>query len=438
MRCLCVAGMTALLLVDSSSAIENPLSLSGEFRSRLVYSLREGFVGRGGVRVTLSMRAGLEGNPRLIISMPSTIARTNQEIDGDFQDDIFAPSAAVRFGINAARLEAEGPLWRNGPSARVRMGRFYVHYSDWIARSLGRTGIELRGLPIGIHNLRIYYGLPAKWLGIRIDGGVNEQFGRIVTLQRPGVPGGPYETDAHLYYRLGSARGSHSAVQVVLDGGSGTAAGQIDVVWRRANRRLQFSLWSADKNFAPPKARRNRAGETVAFTAGETGMSIDAEVPVGSFGLGTQIRLFKSVDEPHASSTQRIFVSHSGAVHSRLELSHDPYDDERSPFVLTFARTHGEHGPRYDMKLGWDQRFSGFDLAAERDVVLYDQPVTIRGVVSGDPAGVASKFAMTWEAPNGLQMGIHYATHDSKVFGLEDIDWHPAGLFVTAEAQVSF
>lgn len=430
-----------LLLVPSRAGSSNriPGSVYGDFKTRVTYSLQHGVTAKGGIKVTLPFTAEFQGNPRVILGLDNVSARTNQNQDGDYEDDIFTFSTSVRLRVSSARIESHGPLWLDGPEVRFRAGEFYTNYSDWVARSIGRRGVELYDLPIGPNTLRLHYGFPNEWFALRLDGGVNEQTARLVALHRPADSGDDYETDAHLYMRLGSARGTYTAVNLAQDGTSGAGAFEVERVRRMGRTALgSIRMWNVSEAFAPPRARRNRDGETVAFAAGQVGVEARAERTMGDLTYGTRLTYAVPIATPSPVESWAVYLSHDSETKVNIEIERVEQQVSDPAYLLRLQRDATPDGVDLLTIVEWDKQVTSWMAEAAKDVTVGAQPVEISLTLLGTEGPPALKTQAQWDAPNGFRMGVHYATHDSDAFGLDPIDRHPAGLYITASVSMEF
>lgn len=125
------------------------------------------------VRLTLGTRTSQSGTLKLVLGFGnndqgSTSANTWYSWASDGNN----PAAkAVNLDLNSARIEATGPLWKEGQSLTTVLGRFTPNYSPWVASSsaknptknetqnMGYNGVEIRTLQLGPLGVRAYYGI---------------------------------------------------------------------------------------------------------------------------------------------------------------------------------------------------------------------------------------------------------------------------------------
>lgn len=394
-------------------------------------------VGRGGVVLALkSVLEAEEGTVRAVINLASP---TTGGI-GDFADlTTFGSLTALELVVDSAYLEAEGAWWVGGPSVVTRIGRHNVSYSDWVAHEVGHNGIGIAGLQLGLLELDGYVGWTAddRPAALRARGALDlfEFDGTLVN--RRVVGGTDRVNDVAVEIHFDPAEVLHTVSTIARDGETGDLAYRVEGEFSQfAGLLLDAAVWSTPENFAPRYA--DYAALEPVFNQDERGVKIGAS----TVWEGIELRGTAAQQGLHSDPNWQLRVLGVEA------------ETEYGQFDLLFGLEHinlngtnsrnlkfGVATELFGVLVGYEGLLPSNDSLESTVTASTTQELPILGEVdiegrlwAKNGVDTEVRVGATWQAPNGLNLGLHYANYEDAGVrpGNED------GFYATAGYKLSF
>lgn len=403
---LSIGAMGAPLQLDVSGSLETELAI--------VQKVGGGFdlLGRGGVRLQLgSVLTSQDGTIRGVINLRSA------EVGGigDFADlDTFG-SSIINLYVDSAYLEAEGPWWVGGPSVITRIGRHNVSYSDWVAHRVGHNGIGISGLQLGQLAIDAYAGWTEDDRPVALRARADLDVFEVDTTFVDRRAGSGRVTDLVAHLNIDLLEDVRLLATVARDG-------EHEVFAYRGEANLgpfsgvdvDFAVWSTPEEFAPRYA--NYGAENPVFTADSRGVKVGASTVWSGIQLRGAVSDLGRVSDPNWK--QRIYSVDGETNLEGFDVSFG-FAHENLNGVTARTIEVGVARELAGILLGYTGKLrSGEPLesvvtaSTTRNLPIFGD-VDLSGrvrVKSGTDTQVDA--SAKWQAPNGINLGLHYANYE--------------------------
>jgi len=143
----------ALALAAPASAGINT-EITGKVQTDLYYDQYDGFWAWGDVETKITMSAGTDGAVKAVLGLGANESNDEGKFgrDGDNASDSGSPLSrhtGISLKVDTAYIQADG-AWIDGlPDVTTKVGRFGTNYSDWVANFGDRDGVELSNINFG-------------------------------------------------------------------------------------------------------------------------------------------------------------------------------------------------------------------------------------------------------------------------------------------------
>jgi len=409
------------LAVPASAGINT--EINGKVQTDFYYDTHDGAWAWGDVETKITMSAGTDGAIKAVLGLGATEAN-DEGIFGQPNSPFTAENNVV-LKVNTAYIQADGAWLEGGPGVTTKIGRFGTNYSNWAAKIGDRDGIELSNVNLGPLSLAGLYAWvnEAPFNNDAITGAANFAGAN---------PADVVNAVNALDWRIMAVKGSTNVDSVKLEGAyvntiSETTAKLNDYVLTASLTPVEGL--AVDGTFAGTNYELPFIG-----TQAGTGWKVNAELStIPEVKLGATV--WASTDEFNPVYTDldgnkpKSFNGHDKpnerrGVEVRANTSQAGFDlgltvknttaadgsNSASSFTFTAKRVFDAVTGEYKYESA-DKRHT---ITATTTV---DTPVAkavnLKGTVRlAEGSDLEYAADATWQAPNGLNLGLHYANYD--------------------------
>jgi hypothetical protein len=363
----------------------------------------------------------------------------------------FVGTSALDLVIKSAYLTSTG-AWLSGlPDVTTVIGRFDRNYNDWVAKLGTNDGVEINASALGLGDVKLLWALAPS----RTDGDTG---GQSITAVQATADLDTFDLDFTLVSEsntdpdpFGAAVTTRSTDSVVIVGiapsdgvsfdatfgsnGDDTPANAYKIggsLGIGSGWTLDISNWNTDADFDPQFI--NGDAKPAAGSATQLSVSTDT---LGQFS-GVKVTFKSDTSDPAAtlSTTTIAADTEVGGIGVNLGLV-SKSDVPQAKYTVKASQDISGVTASYSLTIDHDKKTSH----------VIDAKTTLAGTLGTDVA-LSGKVTIktdaetqfdadaTWSAPNGFDLGLHYANYDKsagKVGGAE-----ADGFYLTAGASVDF
>lgn len=376
------------------------------------------------------------GNVRAVVTLAETFGGSFSDLDA-FKGDL-------ELQIKEAYVQAEGAWWVGGPAVLTTLGRHHVDYSGWVAHNLGENGIEIADFEAGPFEIDVYAGWDVndRPVALRAAGALDFIGVEGVIVNRGALVGGDRVFDLAVSAGADLIDGIALGGTIARDGENETLGYEVGAIVDTLPEVTLFAgVFSADANFAPRYSDDHDTDvEEKSFTADERGFTIGAWTTQQGIDLyGGFTRIGK-----HSDANYQKDVWEAGAetniegfdLSAHVEQERENANDPVRTLELGVGYTIQDIGLQYTAIMRTGEALENVIGASTTQELQYFGDVNLKGELrlqgNDDPRVSADA---TWNAPNGFNLGLHYANYDKN----EDIRPGLAdNVYLTAGVKVEF
>lgn len=385
------------LAVPAAAGINT--DIKGSLNTQVYYDQHDGFWAWGKVTTEVTMSTGTDGAIKAVIGLGSSKAEQEGNFGGPGNGPLVA-SKEIALKVDTAYIEANGAWIEGTPDVTSKIGRFGINYNEWVAELGNRDAVELSNIELGPVDLALAYAWVNHDAGdddvrlttIRAAANIDVvELSGAVVLSANQDDNSNNHTDFAVSAKVTPIEGVSLSADFASDGAKEATGykvgGELSTI---ADLTIGVSMWAMEKDFNPTYAKRDD-GKTTAFPdindkANERkGFEVKADTTQAGFDLGVTYRNTSDSNDGNKANSYELRVSRD------------------------FNGIKGSY--KYE---DGDKKNSLHTVTVETTV---DTPiasgVNLKGTVRL-PEGKDVEFAAdaTWTAPNGINLGLHYANYD--------------------------
>lgn len=363
----------------------------------------------------LNAAAG-NGNIRAVLKLAETFGGSFSDLD--------AFTGPINPQIEEAYIQAEGAWWVGGPSVLTTLGRHSVSYNGWVAHDLGVNGIEVAGLEVGALELDAYAGWDVndRPLALRAEGEIDVAGFEAVLVNRRALGSDDRVFD------LAVSAGAEFTEDIIVVGtiardGENEALGyEVIAVFETLPELDIFGVvFSADTNFAPRYSDINDPDledDEKSFVADERGFTIGAWTTQQGVDLGAA---FTRVNK-HSDANYQKDIWSAGAettvegfdLWAYVEQERENNNDPVRTLELGVGYTIQDITLHYTAVMRTNEALENIIEASTTQEVPYLGEVDLSGELRLQDGDTRVSADAVWNAPNGFNLGLHYANYDKE------------------------
>lgn len=423
-------GLVLVLALAMPAAAGINTDITGSLNTQVYYDQHDGLWAWGKVSTKVTMSTGTEGAIKAVIGLGSTTAEDEGNFGGP-GDGPLATKKGIELNVETAYVEANGAWIQGTPDVTSKIGRFGINYSEWVAELGNRDAVELSNIDLGPVDLAFAYAWvnhnPAtqddvRLTAIKASGNLDVvELSGAVVLAANKDDDSKNHTDYAVSAKATPAEGITLSADFASDGANDATGfkvgGELSTI---PNLKIGVSMWSMADAFNPTFAKRDD-GKTTAFPDindkknERKGFEVKADTSQAGFDLGVTFRNTSDANDGNKANS----------------------------YEFRASRDFNGIKASYKFEDG-DSKDSLHTITAETTV---DTPiasgVNLKGTIRlPENADLQFGADATWKAPNGINLGLHYANYDrGDGWGGRDIaagTKEPDGFVVRASYELSW